>query len=197
MMNERVNNRGYLKAEAVSTVTAPYGNNTKKTLIRMFDNAKQNIYIEQLLFNEEDILKSIAKAAKRGVEVKIILDPATHLYSHDWKGGPNNKAIALIQKLKKERPEIDAEVRHYDIEPGQELHMKLSIVDGEYVGLGSTNFTSGAMRSNYEAFTIFKSRELGYAYENIFMDDWENRSLKTDKLSIGEKIIGVFSDILF
>jgi len=197
IMKNRISTRGYLKAEAVTTVTAPYGNNTKEALIRMFDNAKNSIYIEQLLFNEKDILKSVAKAAKRGVVVKILLDPAIHLYSLDWKGGPNNKAVGVFQKLNKEKPELDAEVRHYDILPGQELHMKLSIVDGEYVGLGSTNFTSGAMRSNYEAFTIFKSRELAYVYENIFMDDWENRSVKPAKLNFGEKIIGVFSDILF
>jgi len=196
MMRDAVD-RGWLKAEAIPTVTGPYKNNTRRVLKRLFGQAKNRIYVEQLLLNDSDIIKYLLKAAKRGVQIKVIVDPAAHLYSMDWKGGPNNKAIGAFQKLKKENKDLNAEIRHYDILPGQELHMKLCIVDGLYVGTGSTNFTSGAMRSNYEAFHIFKSRELAYAYENIFMHDWENRTVVPDDLSVVESVIGFVSDILF
>lgn len=197
LMNRMISDHSYIKAEAVSTLTAPYCNNTKEKVIELCNNAEHTIFIEQLLINENDILKAVAKAAKRGVEVKIIADPAEHLYSFDWHGGPNNKAVGLFQSLKEKHPEINAEVRHYDIEPGQELHMKLMIVDGKYVGLGSTNFTSGAMKSNYETFFIFSGEEFAAAYEKIFAHDWETRTRIPKKLNIFKKLIGIFSDILF
>jgi len=188
---------GWIYSKAIPSVTSPYANNTKRKLVSLFNNAKKSIKIEQLLFNENNILKAVLRAAKRGVDVKVILDPAKHLYSMDWHGGPNNKAIALFQKLKKGHPELKVEARRYKINPGQELHMKLAIVDNKFVTIGSTNFTSGAMRSNYEEYFFFESPDLAEEYNQMFINDWKNRTTIPDEMNLIDSIIGGFSDIIF
>jgi phosphatidylserine/phosphatidylglycerophosphate/cardiolipin synthase-like enzyme len=184
-------------AKAKSTLTAPYLKNTKEVLIKEIAAASKSILIEQLLFNDTDTLKAVAEAAKRGVQVRIIVDPGTHLYGFDWKGGPNNKAVALVQALQEKFPGIDIDVRHYKIKHGQEMHCKLIVIDDKIVGLGSTNFTSGAFQSNYETFVFFEGDSLALAYREFFEKDWNTRGVVVEKLNGMHKLIGIFSDILF
>ncbi|MFA5479415.1 MAG: phosphatidylserine/phosphatidylglycerophosphate/cardiolipin synthase family protein [Candidatus Muiribacteriota bacterium] len=187
----------FVEAKAFPTVTAPYAYNTLEPLLKMIDNAQKSIYIAQLLFNEETLIKAVSKAALRGVDVKILVDPATHLYSFDWKGGPNNKLLGTFQELKKAENAFNGEVRHFDIDPGQELHLKLIIVDGEFVATGSTNFATNAFDANYEAFFFFKSAGLASIYESRFLWDWNNKSVVPDDLGLIEKITGLLSGIVF
>jgi cardiolipin synthase len=196
-MQEAVELYGWLPAKVKMTATAPYLKNTREKLIELYDSAKEYIYIEQLLFNDTDVLKAVARAAKRGVKVRALVDTAEFLYSMDWKGGPNNKAIFLFQTLKQKFPEIDAEILHFRADPGQELHFKMTVVDGKTVCLGSTNFTSGALQSNYEAFAFFEGSELARKYTDIFENDWQNRGIPSPQIDGLLWLISIFSDILF
>lgn len=196
-MQEAVELYGWLPAKVKMTTTAPYLKNTREKLIELYNSAKEYIYIEQLLFNDTDVLKAVARAAKRGVKVRALVDTAEFLYSMDWKGGPNNKAVFLFQTLKQKFPEIDAEILHFRADPGQELHFKMTVVDGKTVCLGSTNFTSGALQSNYEAFAFFDSPELAQKYTDIFDRDWQDRGIPSPPIDGLLWLISVFSDILF
>lgn len=194
---QKLRSEGWHAGEAVATLTAPYLKNTRDELIQRIDAAEKSIEIEQLLFNETEVLRAVSRAALRGVQIRILLDPAEHLYSLDWKGGPNNKAIAFVQELQEKNPGIQIEARHYDIAPGQELHIKLIIIDQKEVGLGSTNFTSGAFQSNYETFSFVRSAGLAKELGEVFEHDWEKRSRIVEPLGLGRKIIGFLSDLLF
>jgi len=185
------------QGKAWVTLTAPYLKNTREELIRLIQAATTTIDIEQLLFNDTEVLKAVGEAAKRGVQVRMILDPAEHLYGFDWKGGPNNKAIGLAQSLMEKFPQVSMQVRHYRINPGQEMHCKLIVIDNTIVGLGSTNFTSGAFQSNYETFVFFDSPSLASAYTEFFNKDWATRSKEVEKLTGLKQLIGLFSDLLF
>jgi phosphatidylserine/phosphatidylglycerophosphate/cardiolipin synthase-like enzyme len=189
--------KGWTKTQARITMTSPYIRNTRSELIKLFDNAKDEIFIVQLLFNDTELLQALARAAKRGVKIRMLLDPAAHLYYRDWHGGPNNKAVGLFQRIKKAHPELDIDVRHYKCGPGQELHVKLCIIDDEVTGLGSTNFTSGAFQSNYEMFTLFKSKEFAAKYKKIWMNDFENQSLIPPHVGLKRTLISIFSDFIF
>jgi phosphatidylserine/phosphatidylglycerophosphate/cardiolipin synthase-like enzyme len=153
--------------------------------------------VEQLLLNDTKTLKALARAAKRGVKVRLLVDPAKHLYYRDWKGGPNNKAVGMVEELKKEHPELAIEVRHYTVAPGQELHVKMCIIDDKTLGMGSTNFSSGAFQSNYELFAFIEGAGIVGNFSAMFETDWKTRSESAPKLNLGRKFIGIFSDVIF
>ncbi|MBF0410352.1 MAG: phosphatidylserine/phosphatidylglycerophosphate/cardiolipin synthase family protein [Candidatus Riflebacteria bacterium] len=188
---------GWLESNGCVTLTTPYRYDTRDKLIKIIDGARESIELEMLIANEDDVLKALARAAKRGVKVRIILDPATFLYGFDWKGGVNNKAVGLFQKLKEQNPKIDAEVRFYAINPGQELHLKLIVVDNDIVGMGSTNFTDGAFASNYELYCFFKGPKLASKYLEVFNNDWQKRTKTAPKVNLARKIITIFADLIF
>jgi phosphatidylserine/phosphatidylglycerophosphate/cardiolipin synthase-like enzyme len=110
--------------------------------------------VEQLLLSDTKTLKALAHAAKRGVKLRLLVDTAKHLYYRDWKGGPNNKAVGMVEELKRKHPKLPIELRHYTVAPGQELHIKVCIIDGKTLSIGSTNFSSEAFQSNYELFAF-------------------------------------------
>lgn len=195
-MNELSKDPSYKKSTSRLTVTAPFARNTREELIRLFDEAKHSILVENLLFNDTKVLKAVARAAKRGVKIRLLLDPAEHLYYRDWRGGPNNKAVAVIQKIQEKHPELDVEARFYKVGPGAELHMKICIVDDKTLGIGSTNFTSGAFQSNYEMFA-FMEGGIVEEYLDLFWNDWKNHSKEAPKVNLGRKIISIISDWIF
>jgi len=191
------NDNGYSSCSGILTLTAPYARDTRKILIEKLDAATKSIEVEQLLLNDTKTLKALARAAKRGVKVRLLVDPAKHLYYRDWKGGPNNKAVGMVEELKKEHPKAPIEIRHYTVAPGQELHMKLCIIDGKTLGIGSTNFSSGAFQSNYELFAFLEGPGILRDFSAIFDSDWKNRSETPPKLNLGRRIISLFSDVIF
>ena len=191
------NDNGYSSCTGILTLTAPYARDTRKILIEKLDAATKSIEVEQLLLNDTKTLKALARAAKRGVKVRLLVDPAKHLYYRDWKGGPNNKAVGMVEELKKKHPKAPIEIRHYTVAPGQELHMKLCIIDGKTLGIGSTNFSSGAFQSNYELFAFLEGPGILRDFSAIFDSDWKNRSEAPPKLNLGRRIISLFSDVIF
>ena len=196
-MQMRLQEAGYSSCAGNLTLTSPYLRNTREIMIEKFDAATKSIEVEQLLLNDTKTLKALARAAKRGVKVRLLVDPAKHLYYRDWKGGPNNKAVGMVEELKREHPELAIEVRHYTVAPGQELHVKMCIIDDKTLGMGSTNFSSGAFQSNYELFAFIEGAGIVGDFSAMFETDWKTRSETAPKLNLGRKIISVFSDVIF
>ena len=196
-MQMRLLENGYSSCAGDLTLTSPYLRNTREVLIEKFDAATKSIEVEQLLLNDTKTLKALARAAKRGVKARLLVDPAKHLYYRDWKGGPNNKAVGMVEELKREHPELPIELRHYTVAPGQELHVKMCIIDDKTLGMGSTNFSSGAFQSNYELFAFIEGAGIVGDFSAMFETDWKTRSEPAPKLNLGRKFIGIFSDVIF
>jgi phosphatidylserine/phosphatidylglycerophosphate/cardiolipin synthase-like enzyme len=83
------------------------------------------------------------------------------------------------------------------VAPGQELHIKICIIDGKTLGVGSTNFSSGAFQSNYELFAFIEGPGIVSDFSTIFETDWDTRSEPAPKLNLRRKIISIFSDVIF
>jgi phosphatidylserine/phosphatidylglycerophosphate/cardiolipin synthase-like enzyme len=196
-MRLRLQENGYSSCTGDLTLTSPYLRNTREVLIEKFAAATKSIEVEQLLLNDTKTLKALARAVKRGVKVRLLVDPAKHLYYRDWKGGPNNKAVGMVEELKREHPEQPIEVRHYTVAPGQELQVKMCIIDDKILGMGSTNFSSGAFQSNYELFAFIEGAGIVGDLSAMFETDWKTRSEPAPKLNLGRKIISIFSDVIF
>jgi phosphatidylserine/phosphatidylglycerophosphate/cardiolipin synthase-like enzyme len=73
----------------------------------------------------------------------------------------------------------------------------MCIIDDKTLGMGSTNFSSGAFQSNYELFAFIEGTEIVGDFLAMFETDWKTRGEPAPKLNLGRKIISVFSDVIF
>ena len=75
--------------------------------------------------------------------------------------------------------------------------MKICIIDEKILGIGSTNFTSGAFQSNFELFAFMTGEGIVGDYLEMFNDDWDNHSKECPEYFFGRWLITLFSDIIF
>lgn len=134
---------------------------------------------------DELISKALVTARKRGVRVRILL-PGKHI---------DSETVRLSSKASW-GPLLDAGIEIHEYQPTM-IHVKLLIVDGELVSLGSTNFDIRSFRLNDEASLNVYDRGFAARMTEVFETDlkdavqyshdmWERRPLR-EKLA--EKIV--------
>src|SRR5207253_6275840 len=103
-------------------------------------SAQRSLLIENAYFLPDDLLrKELISAAQRGVRVEIIV-PGKHI---------NPQVVGIVSR--KHWPELlKAGIRIYEYQPAMD-HVKLMIVDGSFVSVGSANFDLRSLRLNDEA----------------------------------------------
>ena len=111
----------------------------KTALLREIDRAEKDssIHIGVFYFSDRQVIKALKEAAKRGVQIQLILDPNKDAFGLEKNGIPNRQVAAEL--MKKE----NIEVRWYDTD-GEQFHSKFLIVkrpeETVFIG-GSANFT--------------------------------------------------------
>ena len=103
-------------------------------------SARHSLLIENAYFLPDDLMrKELIDAAKRGTKVELIV-PGEHI---------DQKAVRAASR--KHWPELlKAGVRIYEYQPSM-THVKLMIVDGTFVSVGSGNLDIRSIRLNAEA----------------------------------------------
>lgn len=103
-------------------------------------SAQQSLLIENAYFLPDDLMrKELIHAAKRGAKVEIVV-PGEHI---------DQKAVRAASR--KHWPELlKAGVKIYEYQPAM-THVKLMIVDGTFVSVGSGNLDIRSIRLNDEA----------------------------------------------
>ena len=121
-------------------------------VLDLLQHAKQSIRIVMYYFGDPDqerpkaFLEALADAKARGVKISILLDKP------DKGEEDRNKEAAAALKKHGIKPAWDpADVT---------THTKALVVDGEYVVLGSANWTQGALKFNHETGALIRSPEL-------------------------------------
>lgn len=117
----------------------------------VIDQARNTIYMQAYGLTNPEIINSLIKANKRGVEVRILLDRSN-----------------LTQKYSK----ID-ELKQAGIEVGIDkvagiAHNKIIIVDDYKVVTGSFNFTVSAAKRNAENILIIQDTDIARGY----LENW-------------------------
>ncbi|MEN1939500.1 phospholipase D-like domain-containing protein [Luteimonas sp. MJ174] len=134
---------------------------------------------------DELIDKALIAARKRGVRVRVLL-PGEHI---------DSEAVRLSSKAGW-GDLLKAGIEIHEYQPTM-LHVKLLIVDGELVSLGSTNFDIRSFRLNDEASLNVYDRAFAARMTEVFEKDmedakqysyemWENRPLRE---KFAEKVI--------
>ncbi|WP_054252282.1 phospholipase D-like domain-containing protein [Neofamilia massiliensis] len=126
---------------------------------------------------DRKLLKSLADASKRGVEIRIIADLNKDAFGLEKNGAPNRPALS---QLVDENPEI--QVRWYQTH-GEQFHTKMAIFSYKdkdpRIILGSANFTRRNLQ-NYNLETdlelsLSKDSDLYKEVESYYEKIWTNQ----------------------
>ena len=131
---------GEIKAQAVGSSRTSQLSMAKLHYYMPIQAARHQVWIENAYFlPDEDFLTALVAAARRGVDVRVVV-PGRHtdLKAIRYGGRRNYRRL------------LEAGVRIYEFQPSM-LHSKVMLVDGLWCSIGSINFTSRSMKSNAEA----------------------------------------------
>lgn len=152
----------------------------RDTLVELIDKTEEGDSIDMLMFylSERNVVRALKRAIKRGVAIRLALDPNKDAFGHEKNGVPNRPVAHEL--LKGDRDNI--EVRWCSTH-GEQCHSKLVIIKIDsvyYMTLGSANLTRRnisnlnletniLVSSNYQVDAVVSA----YDYINTV---WENKN---------------------
>jgi phosphatidylserine/phosphatidylglycerophosphate/cardiolipin synthase-like enzyme len=176
-------------ADALARIvrTDPFESTTKTAIIDAIDNATQSVYLGVLEYSDMDITRALIRANRRGLDVRVMMDRKNT--NDKYAGGapvpdyfPN---ILPATELFKNR----VPVKWYDPKiKGQELHLKMVLIDGNKLITGSTNFTRQAFTTFRETSVVIEGGSAPSKMRRAFMEDWLNSSTSIKKITLKDKI---------
>ncbi|EMT6876026.1 phospholipase D family protein [Salmonella enterica] len=123
------------------------------------NSAENSIRMMAYSFTDPDVMYALARAKKRGVDVRIVVD---------YRGNTNRasrEAMKYINLLKIPLRTVDVFPIHHD---------KVIIVDGNTVETGSYNFSRAAARKNSENVVVIKNMpDVAAQYLEHWQDRWD------------------------
>jgi len=125
-------------------------------VIELIRTAQKTIDIEIYTFTSEDIIRELGEAEKRGVSVRIIVEPRTEDTRKD-------KVVDLLLAL---GVDVKWASLQYKL-----THSKFIIVDGKKALVGSINLSESALNKNREAAVVVEG-ETVKELATIFEQDW-------------------------
>jgi cardiolipin synthase A/B len=151
--------------------------------------ARRSIHLSNSYFVPDELaVKALVAAAKRGVEVRIIV-PGPEIDSDVVRAASRERWGELLE----------AGIKISEFQPTM-FHVKSLVVDSLLVSVGSTNFDNRSFILNDEANLNVLDPAFAKQQEGIFEDDWRRAkpmSLRQwESRSIGEKIAGKLADII-
>ena len=134
----------------------------KKWYRRAFQNAERRIRITSAYFlPTSGILKALMLAARRGVDVRIIVAGTTDVKPVLYA------ARAIYGRLLRSR------VRLYEWR-GRVLHAKTAVVDGHLSTVGSANLDALSLNVNLEANVVIEDEAFASQMDRMFEDDLQS-----------------------
>jgi len=129
-----------------------------RDLLRRIGRSKRRIWITNAYFvPDERLLHEINRAAKRGVDVRIILPSTSDIFFMPWT------SAAFYGSL------LDHGVKIYEYQPGV-LHAKTIIVD-DWMTVGSSNMNSRSLRHDLEIDYVLSQPGTKAALASEFLKD--------------------------
>ncbi|UPV73613.1 phospholipase D-like domain-containing protein [Halorussus limi] len=150
-----------------SVLIAP--DNAERALVDLLDAADESIRVQQVAVGgrEHSLLRATLRAARRGVEVEILLSSAWYVEEDnrklvEWLNG-RAKAAGLPLEARLANPRGRYE----------KIHAKGVVVDGDAAVVGSLNWNDHSARKNREVAVVLRGEEAGVYYADAFDADWK------------------------
>jgi cardiolipin synthase len=151
--------------------------------------SRRTLYISNSYFvPDDDFRRLLARAAKRGVDVRILTVSAKTDVKTTWYAGRH-----FYKEL------LESGIRVYEYQPTM-LHSKTIVVDGSFAAVGSMNFDNRSMAFNNESQLVVIDSVFGRQMDSTFMDDlkyakeitaadWSKRSAWTKLVERGAAVL--------
>ena len=157
-------------ARNVTVLTAP--GNAEQAIVGYLDGAEERIDVIQPSLGREHnaLVRATLRAARRGVEVRILLSGA-------WYVAEEN--AALVSWLEGWAERNDAPLSVTLAEPGdryEKIHAKGLLVDDDLAVVGSLNWNRHSARENREVALALHGEDPVSYYREAFQRDWEGRT---------------------
>lgn len=143
--------------QATGTIEVAFSPNggSADLIIKTIGEAKKTIKVQAYSFTNADIAKALLDAAKRGVNVRVVLDKSQETEKYTSATFLANAGVPV-------RIDDDFAI----------AHSKIMILDEENVITGSFNFTKAAEKSNAENVLVIRgNRELA----KLYIQNWQWR----------------------
>ena len=167
------NLQGMIKARAyVTTVISPEW--SLQSLLRSISGATDRILVEQLYFEErllrDLLLPALTDAARRGVEVRVLLD-------NEWYNqiGTKNNTLA-VELIEQEGNRLGIPLHAKLVSSYQKfqtLHNKGMVIDDAAL-VSSINWNLAALLENRECGLLMESDVVADFFAQVFESDWKD-----------------------
>ncbi len=134
--------------------TSP-GGEIRARLLDLAGSARQLIDAELFVLTDRDVLAALASARRRGVRVRVLLDPGQDV---------NRPSAAQLARA-------GVEVRFYPVPKGAKLHAKAGLFDGDLL-LGSANWSASGLSVNHELDMHTDQPAVVAGFRARFDQDW-------------------------
>ena len=140
----------------VQVLTTHPGEGIRAAALTAIAAVHHSIDIEMFVLSDRLVLEGLVSAARRGVQLRVLLDPTQP---------QNAAAMAQLQS-------VGALVRFY-LQAGDELlHAKLGIFDAGEVLFGSCNWSRSGFTRNHELDLLVRDRTLARTFLSRLEQDW-------------------------
>lgn len=153
--------------ERTTLLTAP--DNAEEGIRDELDDADESILLTQVSIDGPDdpLLGSVLDAARRGVEVRILLSSA-------WYTSEENEALDDWLATTAANEDLDIETQLADPRGRYEnVHTKGVVIDERTVILGSVNWNAHSLEENREIAVVIEGSDVGTYYAEVFRADWQ------------------------
>ncbi|MYN02030.1 cardiolipin synthase [Pseudoduganella sp. DS3] len=135
-----------------------------KALLLAIQEAKKSVHITCAYFVPDDqTLQALVDAARRGVEVKLVLPSVS------------DSGLVFHAGRASYQPLLEAGVKIYELKLSV-LHAKTVVIDGVWSTVGSTNIDRRSFQHNSEVNVIVMGDVFGQEMESAFKEDLRNSS---------------------
>jgi len=162
----------------VTPVIGPENSFDEGAILGLMRSARERLYIEQFYAHKSWdggpnlFLEEAVRAARRGVEVKVLLD-ATFYNRDPTDPNDNDDTVAnLTAVAASEDLPLEAKLADPAVHDVVKYHNKGIVVDGERVLVSSFNWNLFSPSRNREVGLIVDSPAIGGFFESRFLHDW-------------------------
>ena len=123
-------------------------------------------------------LQAVLKAARRGVQVRVLLDSTWYNVQGDEDRDNDDTVTWLNTLARKEGLDVSAKVVNLEATHLEKIHTKGVIAD-DAVFVGSINWTENSFKGNREVGVVVGDKKIAGYYEKLFLRDWSESVIYT------------------
>ena len=151
---------GDTQAGLMHSVPSSGSTPAERLLALSIAGAQKTLYITNSYFVPgENFMQLLLKAAKRGVDVRVLTVSEKTDVKTTWYAGRTYYDALL-----------SGGVKVYEYKPAM-MHAKTMVVDGMWSEIGSMNFDNRSLAFNNESLLLVLDKKVGAQMDSIFLDD--------------------------